>query len=324
MPAKAVIDLGRRRTGITRMLWNRLTPTRGMGRTAVELDRLAAQKDLRLEIDPKGIRLGEAIIAGSRHCAWLLFRAGIKELEIPQGMSRTAIRKLINSLTDKSVKGMSKALPRLNTTLEKAGMPFTRRQAYLDLYNHAPALYSDTTWYYSVSQMTKSFLGGLGAISGGLAGPIIGVELEEMWELERSGQGMLLLVGIPLGGGLGYLLGKIAGALLFETLSAPDRIFSGLSRADRSDDIYLTLKNFMVIAGYSPERALEMTPQVKRSLDSLSHSLRQRYIDALPEPVRSSLKKPVTAKVETEEPPEDDVDPEDFRGTGGTPPYLQH
>jgi|GEM_PF-6193878 len=324
MPAKAVLDLGRRRMGMTKSLWNRLTPTRGMGRTAAELARLAAQEDIRLGVEPKGLLLGQKNIEGSRHCAWLLFRAGIKELVIPQGMSQTKIRELLNSLTDKSVKGMSKALPRLNATLEREGMPFTRRQAYFDLFNHAPALYADTTWYYSISQAARGLLSGLGAIGGGLAGPIIGVELEEMGGVERSGQGILLLVGIPLGAGLGYLLGKLSGALLFETISAPDRLFSGLRHADGYDEIYITLKNFMFIAGNSPERAQEMTPKVKRSLDSLSHSLSSRYIDALPEPVRSSLKKPAPAKAELEKPEEEEIDPEDFRGTGGTPPYMQH
>jgi hypothetical protein len=111
MPGKVTIDLNRRTVGSLRLLWNRLTPTRGAktvsgfiaGRSTTEnIILMIGKNDLSIISGEK-----ETVIPASNTYARCLNKAGITEIEISAGLQPEEIKTILDTLSDKNAKKAS-------------------------------------------------------------------------------------------------------------------------------------------------------------------------------------------------------------------------
>ena len=114
MPGKVNIDLNRRTVGSLRLLWNRLTPTRGAKVTSNIIANVSSSGPLKVSVgeDQLVIKIEqrEIPIALSNNYAHCLSRAGVAEIEIAAVMKSKEIKALLDALADKRVNALERFL----------------------------------------------------------------------------------------------------------------------------------------------------------------------------------------------------------------------
>jgi len=101
-----------RKTGLrnaARILFNKVTPTRGSANVSHYLAALCQKESLRIQVNEAlfVLQAEGTIIPNSVTLAKRLLNAGILAFDIPSGSTPKEIKDLFNALTDKSIKGMA-------------------------------------------------------------------------------------------------------------------------------------------------------------------------------------------------------------------------
>ncbi|MFA4967201.1 MAG: hypothetical protein WC624_03175 [Candidatus Margulisiibacteriota bacterium] len=104
MQIKATIDCNQRKVGMVGLLWNRLTPTRGMGSVVGAISQQSRSGKLTIEVSPTRMTLNDGsqqqVVSGSQYLARTLYAAGVTSLEIDNEISADEMRQDLNFLTD--------------------------------------------------------------------------------------------------------------------------------------------------------------------------------------------------------------------------------
>lgn len=121
-----------------RLLWNRLTPTRGMKSISRHLTMAATERPVKVTVSKNILSTENGIIPGSRALANNLFRSGVTRIKIDQTLPPKRIRQLLNRLTDRTCKGIIRGLHDLNFEIKdpkaaQLNFPVTWVNLYSDL-----------------------------------------------------------------------------------------------------------------------------------------------------------------------------------------------
>jgi hypothetical protein len=118
MIGRVNINIARRSANPLRLLWNRLTPTRGMKKVSRQLKLEAVAQPVNITVSEKFLSTDQGIIPESRTLAKNLYNSGINHITLDQDSGSNKIRGLINTLTDHTCKGIINRSDRFGYKIE--------------------------------------------------------------------------------------------------------------------------------------------------------------------------------------------------------------
>ncbi|MBU1026721.1 MAG: hypothetical protein KKA31_03210 [Candidatus Margulisbacteria bacterium] len=242
---KVRINLSQRAVGRIRLLWNRLTPTRGARSVTNSLGNLSSNSDLKISVDSNGLKVQGELLASSGFYARCLYNAGVQEVEISEGRSQREIKKILNTLSDRGLEKAKGILENrhLKVEVERSMPPMPVK--WSDFY-HTEVFYRET-----LKEEIEIRIGVpamfLGIVGGAIAGSFVD---HAVW----GGIG-----GGVFGGGLGVLLSlayqrTLPGHSKFKLVAETSNFLLLSKRAKNWNPL---VKMMVVLNVYTPQDVLE-------------------------------------------------------------------
>jgi len=107
MTGRVIIDLKQRTVGILGLLWNRSTPTRGAKILCAALYGLCSVGQTKITVNNEALFVQsdktQTELLSSKYFARCLYKAGIREIDLPQGLKPDQIKTILNTLADSRI-----------------------------------------------------------------------------------------------------------------------------------------------------------------------------------------------------------------------------